>query len=263
MILLSKLCHHLEAFAPLHLAEDWDNVGLLVGDRNRAIEAVMTCLTVTPDSAAEAIQGGADLIVTHHPLPFRPLSRITNESTPGRLVLQLIENKVAVYSPHTAFDSAEFGINQQLTQILELERVQSLQPHQQGLAEMGSGRRGSLRVPQPIAACLQRLKNAFASERFGLVGRLDRPVQEIAVACGSGGQFLEDAVRNGCELLVTGEASFHTCLEADAQGVALLLLGHFVSERFAVVSLADRLAAEFSGLRVWASCQEADPLRWV
>ena len=83
MISLNELCDFLEALAPLRLAEDWDNVGLLVGNQQRSIESVMTCLTVTPDSTSEAIHHQADLIVTHHPLPFRPLTRITTESTPG------------------------------------------------------------------------------------------------------------------------------------------------------------------------------------
>ncbi len=247
----------------MRLAEDWDNVGLLIGDPSRSIDSVMTCLTVTPDSAREALEQRADLIVTHHPMPFRALARVTTETTVGRLVLRLIENKTAVYSPHTAFDSAEQGINQQLAQIMELDDVQALQPLGDDVPHVGSGRSGFLAVPQSIETCVSRLKSTLRVERFGLVGQLNRQVQKIALACGSGGQFLSEAVRQGCEMLVTGETNFHTCLEAEAQGVAMLLLGHFISERFAVVSLARRMAAEFSELRVWASCQEADPVQWV
>jgi len=75
---------------------------------------LMTCLTITPASAAEAVAGRADLIVSHHPLPFRPLSRLTSETSEGRLLLELIGAKIAVFSPHTAFDSAQDGINQRL-----------------------------------------------------------------------------------------------------------------------------------------------------
>ena len=176
----------------------------------------------------------------------------------------MIENKIAVYSPHTAFDSAEFGINQQLVTSPGADDVQPLRPFGDDWPELGSGRRES---------CLfrSRSKHACESAEEPLAVRADwtcgqdaaREVQRSRWLAGSGGQFVSEAVRQGCELLVTGEANFHTCLEADAQGVALLLLGHFFSERFAVVSLAQRLAAEFSDIRVWASCQETDPLRWV
>ncbi len=109
MLTIAAIAAFLEDIAPLRLAEEWDNVGLLVGDPARPVERVMTCLTVTPQSAAEAIEAGADLIVTHHPLPFAPTKRITTDTTSGRLLLDLIAAQVAVYSPHTAFDSAAAG----------------------------------------------------------------------------------------------------------------------------------------------------------
>ena len=87
---LSTICEFLQKLAPLELAESWDNVGLLVGDPQRQIARVMTCLTVTPASADEAVAGRADLVITHHPLPFKPLSRLTTETTPGKLLLKLI-----------------------------------------------------------------------------------------------------------------------------------------------------------------------------
>src|SRR5689334_23056183 len=109
---VQEVCDFLETFAPARLAEEWDNVGLLVGDRKRPVRKVMTCLTITPASAAEAVAEGVDLIVTHHPLPFKPLKRLTADSLPGRLLLQLIGANIAVHSPHTAFDSAAAGINE-------------------------------------------------------------------------------------------------------------------------------------------------------
>jgi putative NIF3 family GTP cyclohydrolase 1 type 2 len=88
-------------------------------------------------------------------------------------------------------------------------------------------------------------------------------IESVAVACGSGGSFLEPAMRAGCQLLVTGETSFHTCLEAEARGMALLLTGHYASERFAVEKLAEVLAGQFVGVEVWASRDECDPLMWL
>ena len=88
MVTVQQFCQFLEAFAPRRLAEDWDNVGLLIGDRNREASNVMTCLTITPESVAEAIAKDTDLIVAHHPLPFRPLKRITADFVNGAMLLQ-------------------------------------------------------------------------------------------------------------------------------------------------------------------------------
>src|SRR5215204_4410218 len=112
MLTLAAVCEFLDVFAPPILAAEWDNVGLLVGDRSQRVERVLTCLTITPAVAGEAIRERADLIVTHHPLPFRPLKRLTADDPTGRLLLDLIRAGVAVHSPHTAFDSAAAGINQ-------------------------------------------------------------------------------------------------------------------------------------------------------
>ncbi len=106
---VASIAAFLEQLAPARLAEEWDNVGLLVGRRDQAVKKLMTCLTVTPASAAEAVEAGADLIVTHHPLPFNAMKRLTADTTAGRLLLDLIAAHVAVYSAHTAFDSAAEG----------------------------------------------------------------------------------------------------------------------------------------------------------
>jgi putative NIF3 family GTP cyclohydrolase 1 type 2 len=108
-----------------------------------------------------------------------------------------------------------------------------------------------------------RLKGFLRLDGLHMVGDPDRRTERVAVACGAAGEFLEPARRAGCDLLVTGETTFHTCLEAAAWNVSLLLPGHFASERFAVERLAAVLAERFPVLQVWASREERDPLRWV
>lgn len=268
MYQIRELCDYLDSFAPRQLAESWDNVGLLIGDPDQTVQRLMTCLTVTPMTVAEAIAEQVNLIVTHHPLPFRPLPRITTATTPGSLVWQLCRAGVAVYSPHTAFDSARHGINHMLAEGCGLCDVQPLLPHptlgtsSDGTA-LGSGRWGRLEPAQTVAQLGQQLQRFLSITRLQLVGNPDKRVSHVATACGSGGDFLQAASDRGCDLLVTGETNFHTCLEAEARGVALLLLGHFASERFAVERLAERLQATFPQATVWASRQERDPLQWL
>jgi dinuclear metal center YbgI/SA1388 family protein len=263
MTTVADLCAFLDAFAPPALAAEWDNVGLLVGDRTQKVERVMTCLTITPAAAAEAILEQADLIVTHHPLPFKPLKRLTADQPAGRTLLELIRAGVAIHSPHTAFDSAAAGINQQLAEGLSLTQVQPLQTEPGLPSGLGSGRYGELRPQQSLGQLAARLKQFLKISGLHAVGNLTMPISRVAVACGSAGEFLDVAIERGCQVLVTGETRLHTCYEAEARGVALLLAGHYASERFGVERLAGVLASQFPALKIWASREERDPLAWL
>ncbi len=118
----------LERFAPLDLAESWDNVGLLCGDGPTGVKRVMTCLTITPESSQEAIREGAGLIVSHHPILFRPTKRVRSDDPQGAIIWNLARAGVAVYSPHTAFDNCVGGINDQLAARFDLREVAPLRP---------------------------------------------------------------------------------------------------------------------------------------
>lgn len=126
MTTVRDVCEYLKSLAPLDLAEDWDNVGLLLGDESSRIQRAITCLTLTTDVANEAVSYGAGLIVTHHPILFKPVKKITAENAQGRMLLTLLQHRIAVYSPHTAWDNSAAGINQQLAELLELREIAPL-----------------------------------------------------------------------------------------------------------------------------------------
>ncbi len=123
MFTVATIVEFLDRFAPRELAADWDNVGLLLGESSAPAERIMACLTVTPESASEAIAERANLIVTHHPILFRGVKRLTDATAEGRMLLGLIRAGVAVYSPHTAFDNTHGGINELLARRLALTDV--------------------------------------------------------------------------------------------------------------------------------------------
>ena len=247
MILIESIANYLESLAPATLAEEWDNVGLLVGARGAPVERRMTCLTITEDTVAEAIDQEADLIVAHHPLPFKPLKRVTRDTPEGRYLLDLLSKNIAIYSAHTAFDSAASGINQRLAEGIGLEKIEPLVAEDTDL-QLGSGRWGCPAEATTSDMLVLRIKSFLEIEHLRRVGRADQTLERVAVACGSAGSFLEVAQLKGCDAILTGETSFHTCLAAEADGVALFLTGHFASERFAMQRLAEDLASSFSEL---------------
>ncbi|MEM9351450.1 MAG: Nif3-like dinuclear metal center hexameric protein [Planctomycetota bacterium] len=259
---VSHVVDILKQFAPLELAEDWDNVGLLVGDPERPVQRVMTCLTLTPATAAEAVRESAQLVVSHHPVMFRPVQRLTTADPQGKLLLDLAGAGVAVYSAHTAFDSAETGINAHLALGLDLHGIQPLavadSPH---AADVGAGRYGLVGESVRLEELVARVKSFLGIPTLRVVGPDDRTVQSVAIACGSGGSMLAHAASRRCDCMLTGEAAFHTCLEAEALGISLILPGHYASERFAMEALADYLGEQLPDVRVWASQDERDPLR--
>ncbi len=269
----SNIIEYLKNFAPLELAEDWDNVGLILGRTDAITQSIMTCLTLTPDVAKEAIDNNISLIVSHHPILFRPVQKISSESFEGEMVLSLIEAGIAVYSPHTAFDSANRGINQFLAELLELENIEvlrpmiSLEPDESAssstTAVMGAGRAGKLSQTTSLEAFLQKVKNCFSMEHVQYIGDLKKDISRVGIACGAAAEFMDDAQSLNCDLFLTGEARFHDCLRARTSGISMILTGHYVSERIAVEQLASRISKEFPSIEVWASKIESDPVEWI
>src|SRR5262249_34624966 len=115
---VGEIIASLDRFAPPELAADWDNVGLLLGNRASDVQRVMTCLTVTPEVAQEVTESKAQLLIAHHPLFFHPVQRLTADTPEGRTILSLIQSGTAVYSPHTSFDNTLGGINDLLAERL-------------------------------------------------------------------------------------------------------------------------------------------------
>lgn len=260
---LDTISAALRAIAPLELAADWDSVGLLVGQSsNRPVERVVTCLTLSPDVAREAVERKAGLVVTHHPLPFRPIGRLTDESMTGQVLLTLMSAGIAVYSPHTAWDSAAGGINDQLAQLCGLQGVRPIKPHPE-LHLAGVGRMGHAAGGMSVGTLIQRLVTGLEIDACQLVGEASVEAGLVGIVCGSGGDLLNDVRAAGCTTMVTGELRLHAAVEAKATGIAVVVVGHHASERFAMDTLAKRLAEAVPGIDVRPSSVETDPLSWI
>ncbi len=260
MATLAQITAELESIAPLRLAADWDAVGLLVSPRRSDVGRVMTCLSLTPAVAAEAVRERADLVVTHHPLPFRPVGRITSETGTGRVLLDLVHAGCGVWSSHTAWDSAAGGINDQLAMLLKLAHVSPIEPDAE-LPLAGFGRAGSAADGATVDDVAAAIARGLGVATVQVVGDPQRPAGRVGIVCGSGGGSIAAVRRGGCQTLLTGELKLHEALEAEAAGLAVIAVGHHASEHFAMQTLAAKLAAAVPGITCWASRDDRDPIR--
>lgn len=259
MRLLSEILPQLNQIAPLSLAESWDNVGLLAGDLHVPVQRLMTCLTLTPEVLHEAVLKKVGLIVAHHPIPFKPIDRITTQTTTGRILWTAIQHSIAIYSPHTAWDNAPSGINRQLAGILQLGNLRPLlvSPKPElASRELGSGIVGDFANPIPIDSLWERLAKCIPEIQPRCTESGRRSVSRVGIVCGSGASMLHLAVKHQCDAFVTGEATYHQVLEAQASGVAMLLMGHFASERFAMRKLASMLEESLADVECISSESE-------
>ncbi len=262
MAKIVDIIKELDSMAPVRLAEEWDNVGLLVGNESRDVRSVMSCLTLTEDVADEAIKEGVGLIVTHHPLPFRGLKRITSRTSEGRILLKLIEAQVAVYSAHSAYDSASGGINEQYCAAFDTTKVEPLVPSEMD-PTLGSGRIAWFTKSMKVEEVVDKLKSLTGAERLKYIGQPGKKIESIAFACGSAGEYFFKAQHKRADLFVTGETNFHTCLAANVSSTKMILLSHFYSEKFATDRMAESLDALIDGVRVFSSAVDVDPVSYL
>ena len=254
----------LDELAPLRYAESWDNVGLLVGDPAADITKVLVTVDYTAEVAAEAAAFGASLVVAYHPPIFAAVKRVPHQA----LWADAVRRGVALYSPHTALDVARDGTNDFLADACRVDAasrtalrpfVSSGKPSADGEpAGIGLGRVGN--APSTLRSELvQHLKKELGLSYVLVAGPLDVPATRIAVAAGAGGELLEDAVRAGAEVFVTGEVRHHDALSAARRGVTVIATLHSNSERAAVRAYAARLGARLAGVPVTTSLADADP----
>jgi dinuclear metal center YbgI/SA1388 family protein len=250
---LERVVEYLESLAPLALAEPWDNVGLLLeplADRRDAsqaprIERVIFTIDLTEAVLAEAIAGEFDLVVAYHPLLWKPRQRLTRATAAERVVLRAVRAGLAVYSPHTALDAAENGLNDWLSLAAGAGTRRPLVPTTSSAAGPGAGggRGVTLARPAPLALLVERLKTHLGRAALRVAAtpahRDGAPLQRIAFCAGSGRGIFERAP--GFDLYVTGELPHHDVQALLASGSSVVLGEHSSSERGFLPAFADRL----------------------
>lgn len=255
---LAEVTDILHEIAPLELAAEWDNVGLLLQPRPRPGKVARALLTIdlSPAVVAEAIAVRADLVVAYHPPIFQPLRRLHADGGTQEALLRAAAAGIAIHSPHTALDAAPSGLADWLVEcVLGGAAPKELRPCGDG----EFGRVVVLAKPLSFRTLLQRCKRKFAVRTLQVArpARAPASVRSVAVAAGAGGSVLRGAA---ADVLVTGEMSHHDTLAALAAGRSVVLAGHSNTERGFLKVLQKRLRGAFGGdLDVRIAAADRDP----
>lgn len=228
----------MEEIAPPVLAEGWDNVGLMLGRRGKAVKKLLLALDITAEVVQQAIAQKADMIITHHPLIFREMKKVTDSDWQQELMLTLAEKGIAVYSAHTNLDCVSNGVNDVLAKKLRLESVDVLD-NDSGLGRIGTVTACSV---QEFAALVKQSLRAD----YVVVGDARKSVHRVAICGGAGSDLITLARLRGADTLVTGDIKYHDAQQAVFGGLNIIDAGHQPTELPVMDNLADRLSQRFA-----------------
>lgn len=252
----------LQAMAPDYMKYDWDNIGLLCGRRDQMVETVLVALDPFEHVCQEASAVGADLLLTHHPLIFRPTASVTEDNPVGRSILQLAASGISAVNAHTNLDCAPGGINDVLADRLGLTECFVLNPRGMDSEKRPYGLlRVGIRKEEPLSAFLAYVKGNLGTPvlRYADGGKM---VHRVAVGGGACGDGLEEALRAGCDTFVTADVKYNQFWDARQQGLNLIDAGHFYTENPITDVLAQRLRCAFPNLKVLVSNTHKDCMKF-
>ena len=243
MVKLNKIVEFLNSFAPPYFAEDYDNVGLLVGDKDKDINKVLITLDADEKVVKDAKLRGCDLVISHHPLIFKPLKKVVSDDSVSRTVIELIKSDISLVSVHTNFDGVKSGLcDLFLDKIANTENRCAIE----GDDENGSGRIGDLKAETTLGEILKKVKADFLLDSVRYVGNVDTKISKIAVCNGGGADFLYAAHEAGCDLFVSGDFKYHHARFAYENNMALIDVPHYNAEIMFCDYLAELLKKEFA-----------------
>jgi dinuclear metal center YbgI/SA1388 family protein len=251
VITTTQLLDCLDEIAPFAIAEPWDNVGLIVGDRSRPVRTILIGLDPTNRLIDEALQSGADTIITHHPAIFKPIPAIDTADPAGRFLENALSNRINVIACHTNFDSTFRGVNDALAELLHLEQVEPLVRIGSEDSDLnGPGRVGRYSPGRKRAAFVQLLLEALETDHVQMAGDLPETISTVALCGGSGSEFAESARMRGADVYISAEIKHHVGRWAEEIGFCIIDGSHYATEKPAVKLMGRRLRSE-SDERGW------------
>ncbi len=256
-MVLGDIIKKLEAAAPEDFAQDWDNVGLLVGDRTQNITKVYIALDADEAAIAQAQACGAQLLLTHHPLIFSPLKRINTDQFISARVVELLRTGMNCYAMHTNYDAARMGVlaAQRLGISIEapLGDLFERDGHQYGIGAVGETGK-----PLSLADLGAQVKERFGLQTVKIFGDLNGQVQRVAMCPGAGKSMISDALAQGAQVYITGDIDHHSGIDAVAQGLHIIDAGHYGIEHIFISDMQQYLCRELPQIEAVAQ-ERHDP----
>lgn len=250
---VGDILEYLEFIAPPALKMEWDNVGLLCGSRSTPVTKILVALDPFEHVCQEAADWGAELMVTHHPLIFQPLSSITDETSLGRGILTLCRHGISAVNAHTNLDRAEGGVNDVLAQKLGLSDIALVS--QDGLLRCG------YTPEKTLADFLSQVKTALGCPGLRFVDG-GKPVRKVAVGGGSCADEMLQALDAGCDTFVTADIKYNQFWDAHDLGINLIDAGHFCTENPVIPVIAAKIAEKFPDIQVKISESHTDCMKF-
>ena len=228
-MLCREIMQVIEASYPREAALDFDNVGLLAGRAEKEVERVYIALDAVDAVIDRAVEAGADMLITHHPLIFSPLKKVTDEDFVSRRVVKLIQNDISYYAMHTNYDV--LGMAELAEKILGIRNTEVLDitMEKDGKPE-GIGRIGELEKPMTLEECCVYVKHKLNLGSLKVFGDMQAEVSRLAISPGSGKTAIAAAIAKGADVLVTGDIGHHDGLDAVEQGLSVIDAGHYGTE---------------------------------
>ena len=263
MVNVNDILQFLNTLAPAYMKEDWDNVGLLCGSRNTAVSKILVALDPFEHVCKEAVEVGAQLLVTHHPLIFSPLPCVTDETSIGRSIMVLNRHGISAVNAHTNLDCAPGGVNDVLAQKLGLKDVSIIEPA--GTNEDGQPY-GLLRCGYVEETSLEGFMAAVKENlgtptlRFANGGKA---VRKVAVGGGSCAGAIPVVKAAGCDTFVTADVKYNQFWDAKELGLNLIDAGHFYTENAVMPVLAEAIAKAFPEIQVLVSKTHSDCMEFA
>ncbi len=261
MLKVKDIAEVIENFAPPTLQESYDNAGLQVGNPEMIVSAALLCLDVTEDIVDEAIQRSCNLIISHHPLIFKGLKEITGKTAIERIVIHAIRDNIAIYAAHTNLDSAWEGVSHEIAHSLGLTDIKVLEP-KPGNDKCGLGVIGKIK-PVPKLEFLRKVKDTFNvkslrySDRWsGLV------IKKVAVCGGSGASLIPEAIKEGADVIVTGDVKYHDFTEY-GYDIIIADIGHFESELCTKEIFSRIIREKYPDFVTYFSETEKNPIKYL
>lgn len=226
MSAVGDVVKYMEDFAPVALKEEWDNVGLMIGNNKRGVSKIIVMLDLDERGYKEARQVGADMIITHHPLIMPNVKNITDP-----LLLGLAEEKISVLSMHTNLDFAPGGVNQVLAETLGLFDIEEV-------CLNGVCTRGGSVSERSFGEFISDVKSALNIDNLRYVGDKQKSVKRVCVMGGSGADFIYDVKSAGFDVFVTSDVKYHQAQLAEKIGLLVIDAGHFETENPIIYKIA-------------------------